>query len=107
MEHRVHGAMDFDVARNVLPEETEIRVREQVGNVGIGAGDKIVEAKDFPALFEEVFAQMGAEEARSACNHDTQLYNPARWKCVYWSWDFIIAEKGGAMHASKMNLTNV
>ncbi len=58
MQHGVHGPGDFDEFRNVLLGEVEPRIRKQVRNIRIGAGDQIVQAKNVPALFDEVIAKM-------------------------------------------------
>ena len=58
MQDDFDGAGDFDVTRNVLARETKFRMRQQVRDVGIAAGDEIVEAENFPVFFQQQFAEM-------------------------------------------------
>ena len=52
MKDVVHGAGDFNEARDVLLDEVEARVREQVANVGLDAGDQIVETENLPIALD-------------------------------------------------------
>ncbi len=56
----VDRAVDFDVIRDIVPQEREACVALQVLNVQRIAGDEIVDANDVVAFREEAFAEWGA-----------------------------------------------
>ena len=72
MEDVVHRAGDLDEARNVLLDEVEAGMSEQVADVGLSAGDQIVETQDFPAFFDQVIAEVRAEKAGATGDDSAQ-----------------------------------
>ena len=44
MQDDVQRTGDFDVTRDVLVGETKFRMRQEVGDVRVAAGDEVVEA---------------------------------------------------------------
>jgi hypothetical protein len=58
MEHGFHGALYFNVARDILMGESKSRVWNQVRNVGFVSGYKIIETQYIPAFFEHELAEM-------------------------------------------------
>jgi hypothetical protein len=65
VEHRVHRPFDVDVARDVVADELEILVT-QVRHVGHVAGEQIVDPDHGVPAGQQLFAQMGADEAGCA-----------------------------------------
>jgi hypothetical protein len=49
-----------------MPDELKVRVVHQVGDVLLATGEQVVRADDFMVLFQQTFAEMGAEEASAA-----------------------------------------
>ena len=47
---------------HVVPQQLEIRPVEQMGDVGLLAGEEIVEANDVVSLIDQPLAQMRAEK---------------------------------------------
>ena len=72
MQHGVHRTGDFDVLRDVLLRELESRMRQQMRNIRIGAGNEDVQAKDVPALLDKIVAEVRSEKARPACDDCAQ-----------------------------------
>jgi hypothetical protein len=72
MQYRLDGPWHVDVPADVLAAEPKLGMSQQVPNIGIAAGDKIIQAEDLPAFVEHQVAEMRAEEARTACYHRAQ-----------------------------------
>ena len=73
MQDGVDGAGDFDVTRDVLAHESEFRMRKQMSDVRVAAGDEVVHAENVPASFEEQIAKMRAEKTGAACDDRAQI----------------------------------
>jgi len=53
-----------------VPQQLEIGVVEQVGDVVFGAGEEVVDTDDVVAVGEEALAEVAAEEAGAAGDED-------------------------------------
>ena len=73
MKYSFHGALHFDVARDVLMGEAESGVRNKVRDVRLVSGHQVVQTKYVPALFQHQFAEMRAQESSAACDYRTQI----------------------------------
>ena len=94
MQDDFDGPGDFDVTRDVLARETKFRVRQQMRDVGIAAGDEIIEAENFPAFFQQQFAEMRTEKSGSAGDYRAQSGAPfGLERMLDILVAFIIAEK--------------
>ena len=64
--------VDLDIERegHVVAHQLEARVVEQMRDVALGAGEEVVDADDVVAAFEQPVAQMRAEKAGAAGDHD-------------------------------------
>ena len=69
MEHVVDGAGDVDVIGDVGAEAAEARMLEEMADVGVVAGDEVVERKHVPAFGDEAIAKMRAEKAGASGDH--------------------------------------
>ena len=49
-----------------MPDQLEVRPAEQVGDVGLLAGEEVVEADDVVPLLDQPLAEVRAEEAGAA-----------------------------------------
>ncbi len=58
--------LDAEGLGDVVPDELEVRVIHQVGDVLLAPGEEIVRADDFVVLLEQAFAEVGSEESGSA-----------------------------------------
>jgi hypothetical protein len=56
-----------------VAHQLEARLGQQVRDVVLAAGEKIVEAKDVVSRADQALAQMGAEKAGAPCHEDSLL----------------------------------
>jgi len=58
---------------------------EQVNNIRPRAGEKIVHAKNFIALFDQAIAQMAADKTSAAADKDSrgEMHNARRFKRLF------------------------
>ncbi len=78
MQDGIDRSGNFDIARDVLPPEPKARMRKQVRNIRIGAGDQIIQAENFPPALYQKVAKMRSEESRSARNDRAQIAAPSK-----------------------------
>ena len=55
---------------HVVPHELEIGVAQQVRDVALPAGEKIIEANNFVSLTQKSFAEMGPQKSGSPGNQN-------------------------------------
>ncbi len=70
----------FKRVRDIVPDELELRVPEQVGDVLGRAGDEVIDRDDLVALGEEPIAEVRPDEPGSAGDeraHKAPLPNAA------------------------------
>jgi hypothetical protein len=72
VEDVVHRAGDFNETGDVLLHKLEAGMSEQVADVGLNAGDEIVETQNFPAAFDEAVAEVRAEKAGATGDDSAQ-----------------------------------
>ena len=70
---QVVDLVDLDVERegDVVAHELEVGVVEQMQDVVLGAGEKVIEAEDIVAVGEQALAEVGTEEAGAAGDEGT------------------------------------
>ena len=56
---------------DVVAEELEVRLREQMGDVGLLAREEVVDADHVVPLGDQSFAEVAAEEAGAARDEDS------------------------------------
>ncbi len=61
---QIVNLIDFEPDRpgDIVPDHLEVRHVEQVGDIGLLAGEKIIQTDDVVALFDQPFAQMRSEK---------------------------------------------
>ena len=69
---QVVDLVDLDVERegDVVAHQLEVRVVQQVDDVVLGAGEEVVDAQHVVAVGQQAVAQVRAEEAGAAGDHD-------------------------------------
>ena len=73
VQHDVDRPVDVDVVGDVVLDEHEVAARE-VRDVGEIAGQQVVDADDRAVAVEQLFGQMGADEAGGSGNDDRAVY---------------------------------
>jgi hypothetical protein len=65
MQEGVHRIVDVKRLADIVVERFEVTVASKVGDVAGRPGDEVINAEDLPALGEQPFAEVGAEETRA------------------------------------------
>jgi len=65
--------LQFDRLGNVVADQLEARVADPLGDVGLAAGEIVIEADHLLAVRHQPVHQVGAHEAGAAGN---QVYSP-------------------------------
>ena len=76
MEYPVHGGIDFERLRDILPQELKPVVPLQMSDVPKGAGDQIVDPDDDMIFGEQAVTKMRADESGSPGYDDAQAGPP-------------------------------
>jgi len=67
--------IDLDVKRkrDVVPYKFEIRVVQQVNNISLCTGIKIIHTENIGSILQKIIAEMGADKARPSCHKNTNV----------------------------------
>jgi hypothetical protein len=67
---QVVDLIDFNVQRdaNIMPDQFKKRIIEKRDDIFLGAGEKIIYAKDIMSFAQQFFTQVGAEKTGPACD---------------------------------------
>ena len=65
---QIINLIDFHLERidHIVPDQLEIRILEEVSNILLPTGEKIVQTQDLVPFVKESITQMRAEKARAA-----------------------------------------
>ena len=75
--------LNIERLRDVVPDELEVRIAQEVGDVLFAAGEQIVHADDFILLFQQAFTEVGTEEPGSASDEDAFFHGLVRvFRCL-------------------------
>jgi hypothetical protein len=65
MQDGVHRTVDVERLADIVLQRLEVAVAAKVGDVAGRAGDEVIDAEDLPAVGEQPFTEVGAEEPRA------------------------------------------
>ena len=71
MKNVINPPIHKDEVRDVILDEPELRMLEQMGDVGESTGDEIIKTNDGMPLRNQSITQMGTEKASSASDKDS------------------------------------
>src|SRR5260370_2564525 len=81
MRHMGHASRKMEVAGYVSARDSEVRMIQQMPNIRVHSGDKIIENQHVPALRDQTVTKMRPEKSRSAgdhCAHPSSSLNSNR-----------------------------
>jgi hypothetical protein len=58
--------LNFEGIDDVMPQQLEVRIAKQMGNVALPAREEVVQTDDFIAIGDQTIAQMTAQKSCSA-----------------------------------------
>ena len=63
--------LELEMVDDIMTYQFEARIPDQMLDVDLSSGEKIIQADDFVALLNQTVAEMGTEESGTAGNQDT------------------------------------
>ncbi len=77
MENVIDGSGDIDVIGNIRASHPEVRMFVQMADVGVHAGDQVIQRENIPAFGEQPIAKVRPKKSGSAGNNSTHA---SSWK---------------------------